>query len=114
MLEFLSKETNYHDILSHTKKNTPPNELVYLILKQYFTTNLVYFVLLNILRLLHVIICSGNFYYKLKVSKNVKVYSLQNWIRIVSIYHLLEILQISDETYMIICFIIMILCLIRV
>ena len=114
MLELLSKESNYNDVISLTKKNSSPNELIYLILKQYFTTNEVYFFLLYIFRILHAIICSGNYYYKLKINKNVKVQSMQNWIRFISVYHLLEVLQISDKAYMIICFIMLILSLIRI
>ena len=114
MSEFLSKETNYHDILSLVKKNHSSNELIFLVLKQYFTTNEVYFILLNFLRLLHIIILSGNYYYKLKTNGSVKVHSIQNWIRNISVYNLLEILQISDEAYMIVSFIFMILSLIRI
>ena len=112
MADLLDEKIKYIDILNRIQKRYLTYEGLLLLKKQYFTNNIFYYFACIFLHFIHLIIISGN--YTGQFMLNNKIKNIQEYLKLLTCYNLVEKLKISFLIYGIIVVIILILFIIRI
>ena len=106
------ERSKYTQVVQHVHKNIPVYVPFLLMMKIDFTENFVFFFAAYFFRFIGILIHCGNF--------NIEIYqvignkSLSKWLRNITAYKLVELLGISNMSYIVICIIIFVLFCIRI
>ena len=111
MEDLFKDENNYKNIFNRIEKKYSKDEGLIIMKKLYFTNNLFYYYLCLLLRFVHLISFSGD-YFNL-YSKNYILNSFQKYVKLLTCYNILKYCEITYIFYSLIVIFILVLFIIR-
>ena len=109
------QKTKYDIILNRIQKNGSNKEGFLLIIKQYLTNNIVYYIIYVLLRFIPLIILTGNYHETFMNSDSPGFISASDskWVRNITIHKLINLMKIGESTYICISLLLFVLFIIR-
>jgi len=112
MPNFYNKKIKYIDILNRFQKNSSFSQILFFIVKQNLTNNVVYYFLCVIFRYIHLISISGDYTNAFNDNKN--EYSFQEYLKSFTCYNLIKINNLSFKNYILFCILLYIISFIMI
>ena len=112
MSDAYNKKSRYYNILSRIQKKYSSYEGLFIIKKQYLTNNSFYYFLCIFFRFIHIISMSGDYEYTFLKGRST-INKIQNYLRKLTCYNLVQQYDLSYKMYLIIISIIFIVFLIN-
>ena len=107
MSDVYNKKSKYYNILSRIQKKYSIYEGLFIIKKQYLSNNSFYYFLCMFFRFIHIISMSGDYEYAFLKGKS-RINKIQNYLRKLTCYNLVQQFSLSYKMYFIIVSIIFI------
>ena len=112
MSNIYNQKLKYIDILNRFQKNSSFKQILFFIIKQNLTNNVVYYFFCVIFRYIHLISISGD--YTNAFNDNMNEYSFQNYLKSFTCHNLIKNSKLSYPNYLLICILLYIISFIMI